>query len=1091
MVSEYPRFFSVSRCIVLAGIVIIFAFGGCRSDSIRLAEGEEPLPDIVDFNQHIRGVLSDTCFACHGPDAMAREAGLRLDTPEGAFAPLESDSRKYAIIPGNPNASEVFRRIISDDPDYVMPTPTSNLSLTNRQIALIKRWIEQGAEYKPHWAFIPPQRPEVPKVKNRDWAENEIDKFILEKIEKAGVQPSSRAARETLLRRVSFDLTGLPPTIQELDRFLADESADAYENAVDRLLASHSYGERLANEWLDVARYADTHGYQDDGANDMWPWREWVIHAFNRNMPFDEFAVWQIAGDLLPNPTHEQRLATGFGRVHQQSQEGGIIGEEYRVEYVADRVMTTGTAFLGMTMQCARCHDHKYDPVSEKEYYEFAAFFDNINDIGQIPNKGAAGPTILLHDDETEKLIGYLKNRISAAERDLENQKAYKRNDFRDWLQQPGLREKFNTQTKGLYASMDLNTIRGDSAIIVQVKDSVLTGSISGSLKLVEGVNGNAIEFSHGNAVNLPRRFAQFERNDSFSLSFWVYPPESIGEVPMLVKKGMIFIGHPGYDVFLFDHRVSMRLVHGWPFNAIQVLTEEPLTPGEWSHITVTYNGSSRADGIEIFINGEIQTVHVEHDTLFKNIMIPSDEPRYGYQDFLLGHRQSFEQLRYDGMRLDEIRIFERRLSEAEALILSGKRAELDQLLALNSNELTRGQENILFSHYLLHAAPDIDAVKEDLRNYRVELSSVKDTLPEVMVMEERLNRRTSYIRERGMYDQLGEVVYPGVPSSIMEFPDEFPQNRLGLARWIMHDDNPLTARVLVNRYWQMIFGNGLVDTPDDFGNQGSIPSHPELLDWLAVEFRESGWDLKHLLKTMVMSATYRQSSVMTPQMRELDPNNRLLARGPRYRLPAEMIRDNALLASGLLVDKIGGPSVFPYQPEGLWEETTSGRHLTTYYQDSGDNLYRRSIYTFWKRTVPPPGMTTFDAAMRTHPTVQREHTSTPLQALHTLNDPIYIESSRLLAERMLREGGESLDEQIIFAFRAAVSRKPNRQELDILRELFEEEYQTYKDDPGLAEQLLKVGEFPADKQLSPVDVAARTILTNAIFNLDETITKL
>lgn len=1075
----------------MAGIVIIFAFGGCRSDSIRLAEGEEPLPDVVDFNRHIRGVLSDTCFACHGPDAMAREAGLRLDTPEGAFAPLESDSRKYAIIPGNPNASEVFRRIISDDPDYVMPTPTSNLSLTNRQIALIKRWIEQGAEYKPHWAFIPPQRPEVPKVKNRDWAENEIDKFILEKIEKAGVQPSSRAARETLLRRVSFDLTGLPPTIQELDRFLADESADAYENAVDRLLASHSYGERLANEWLDVARYADTHGYQDDGANDMWPWREWVIHAFNRNMPFDEFAVWQIAGDLLPNPTHEQRLATGFGRVHQQSQEGGIIGEEYRVEYVADRVMTTGTAFLGMTMQCARCHDHKYDPVSEKEYYEFAAFFDNINDIGQIPNKGAAGPTILLHDDETEKLIVYLKNRISAAERDLENQKAYKRNDFRDWLQQPGLREKFNTQTKGLYASMDLNTIRGDSAIIVQVKDSVLTGSISGSLKLVEGVNGNAIEFSHGNAVNLPRRFAQFERNDSFSLSFWVYPPESIGEVPMLVKKGMIFIGHPGYDVSLFDHRVSMRLVHGWPFNAIQVLTEEPLTPGEWSHITVTYNGSSRADGIEIFINGEIQTVHVEHDTLFKNIMIPSDEPRYGYQDFLLGHRQSFEQLRYDGMRLDEIRIFERRLSEAEALILSGKRAELDQLLALNSNELTRGQENILFSHYLLHAAPDIDAVKEDLRNYRVELSSVKDTLPEVMVMEERLNRRTSYIRERGMYDQLGEVVYPGVPSSIMEFPDEFPQNRLGLARWIMHDDNPLTARVLVNRYWQMIFGNGLVDTPDDFGNQGSIPSHPELLDWLAVEFRESGWDLKHLLKTMVMSATYRQSSVMTPQMRELDPNNRLLARGPRYRLPAEMIRDNALLASGLLVDKIGGPSVFPYQPEGLWEETTSGRHLTTYYQDSGDNLYRRSIYTFWKRTVPPPGMTTFDAAMRTHPTVQREHTSTPLQALHTLNDPIYIESSRLLAERMLREGGESLDEQIIFAFRAAVSRKPNRQELDILRELFEEEYQTYKDDPGLAEQLLKVGEFPADKQLSPVDVAARTILTNAIFNLDETITKL
>ena len=1087
---ETSKIFTSGRRVILAGIVILVAFTGCRSDDIQLAEGEEPLPDVVDFNLHIRSVLSDTCFACHGPDAMAREAGLRLDTPEGAFAALESDSRRYGIVPGNPNASEIYRRILSDDPDYIMPTPTSNLSLTNRQIALIKRWIEQGAEFKPHWAFIPPQKPEIPQVKNSDWPKNEIDHFVLDKIEKTGISPSPDAARETILRRVSFDLTGLPPTVEELDRFLEDDSPDAYERAVDRLLASHSYGERVANEWLDVARYADTHGYQDDGANDMWPWREWVIHAFNRNMPFDEFTTWQLAGDLLPDPTHEQRLATGFGRVHQQSQEGGIIGEEYRVEYVADRVLTTGTAFLGMTMQCARCHDHKYDPISEKEYYEFAAFFDNINDIGQIPNKGAAGPTILLHDEETENMIGYLKNKISSAERDLGNQINSKRGEFRQWLQQPGLQDQFNTETRGLYASMDLNTIRGDSAIIVQVKDSVLTGSITGSLKVVEGVERNAIEFSHGNAANLPQRFALFERNDSFSLSFWVYPPESTGEVPMLVKKGMIFIGHPGYDVSLFDHRVSMRLAHGWPFNAIQVLTQEPLKRDEWNHIAVSYNGSSRADGIEIFVNGVQQPLHIEHDKLFKNIAIPEDEPRYRYQDFLLGHRQSFEQLRYEGMRLDEIRIYERRLSAAEALILAGKRAELDQLLSKNTQELTPNQENILFSHYLLHGAPDIEASEKDLKNYRAELSSIKDTLPEVMVMEERLNLRNSYIRERGMYDQPGDVVYPGVPASIMEFSGDWPQNRYGLAKWIIHEDNPLTARVLVNRYWQMIFGTGLVDTPDDFGNQGTIPTHPELLDWLAFEFRESGWNLKHLLKTMVMSATYRQSSVITPEMMEFDPNNRLYARGPRYRLPAEMIRDNALLASGLLVDKIGGPSVFPYQPAGLWEETTSGRHLTTYYQDTGENLYRRSLYTFWKRTVPPPGMTTFDAAMRTHPTVQREHTSTPMQALLTLNDPIYVESSRLLAERMLKEGGESLDEQIIFAFRAAASRKPNGQELSILMSLFEEEYQTYKNDPGLAEQLLKVGEFPADPGLDPVDVAARTIVASAIFNLDQTITK-
>ncbi len=1071
-------------------IILIMAFSGCRSDSVELADGDEPLPDVVDFNTHIRGVLSDTCFACHGPDAMAREAGLRLDTPEGAFAPLESDNRRHAIVPGNPNSSELYRRIISEDPDYVMPTPTSNLSLTNRQIALIRKWIEQGAEYQPHWAFISPHRPAIPQVKDKEWTENEIDYFILEKIENAGVKPSPEASRETLLRRVSFDLTGLPPTVEELDHFLEDDSPDAYKKAVDRLLASHTYGERLANEWLDVARYADTHGYQDDGANDMWPWREWVIHAFNRNMPFDQFAIWQIAGDLLPDPTHEQRLATGFGRVHQQSQEGGIIGEEYRVEYVADRVMTTGTAFLGMTMQCARCHDHKYDPVSEKEYYEFAAFFDNINDIGQIPNKGAAGPTILLHDEETGNLITYLKDRIATAERDKEIREASKRDDFHAWLKKSDLKSEFQTISKGLYASMDLNSIREDNTIAVQVGDSILAGTISGSLKEVEGVENNGIEFSHGNAVNLPRRFARFERYDPFSLSFWVYPPESTGEVPMLVKKGMIFIGHPGYDVSLFEHRVSTRLVHGWPFNAIQVLTEEPLKLGEWSNITVTYNGSSRADGIEIFVNGERQPLHVEHDKLFKNIVIPDNEPRYGYQDFLLGHRQSFEQLRYEGMRLDEIRIYNRQISAAEALILSGRQQELDNLLIKDPGNLSQSEESILFSHYLLHTASDLEDKKKDLRNYRAELSSIKDTLPEVMVMEERLNRRTSHIRERGMYDQLGEIVFPGVPNSIMEFPDEFPQNRLGLAKWIMHDDNPLTARVVVNRYWQMIFGTGLVDTPDDFGNQGSMPSHPELLDWLAVEFRESGWDVKHLLKTMVMSATYRQSSVITPQMRDLDPNNRLLARGPRYRLPAEMIRDNALLASGLLVDKIGGPSVFPYQPEGLWEETTSGRHLTTYYQDTGENLYRRSIYTFWKRTVPPPGMTTFDAAMRTHPSVQREHTSTPLQALHTLNDPIYVESSRLLAERMLKEGGDNLDDQITFAFRAAVSRKPNLQELEILRELFDDELQTYSSEPELAELLLQTGEFPADPQLDPVEVAARTIVASAIFNLDEALTK-
>lgn len=1087
---ENNSFFQIRIGSILGLLGYLTLLSSCSSDTTTLSESDAPLPDVVEFNQHIRGILSDTCFACHGPDVLAREAGYRLDTEEGARAALVSDSRRYGIVPGNPDASEVYRRIISNDPDYVMPTPTSNLSLTKREIALIKRWIEQGATYQEHWAFIKPERPDLPEVINTDWPQNEIDFFILEKIEAAGVTPSNPAARETLLRRVSFDLTGLPPAIEELDQFLKNDSPDAFEHAVDRLLASHSYGERLASEWLDVARYADTHGYQDDGANDMWPWRDWVIGAFNRNMPFDQFATWQLAGDLLPNATREQRLATGFGRVHQQSQEGGIIGEEYRVEYVADRVQTTGSAFLAVTMQCARCHDHKYDPVSEKEYYQFAAFFDNINDTGQIPNRGAAGPTLLLPDEETDALISYLETKIREKETLLSRMQLSRNDLFSEWLNHPELSDHFNTLEKGLYAYMDLNEIQGDSAVVVQTRDSTLTAWISGNLKESEGVAGGAIEFRHGNALNLPRSFALFERTQPFSLSFWLYPPESTGEVPVLVKKGMIFIGHPGYDLSLFNHRVSMRLVNGWPYNAIQVLTNQPLQPGTWSHVAVSYNGSSDASGIDIYVNGEKQHLHIEHNNLFKNIVIPSSEPRYGYQDFQIGHRHSFEEMRYEGMRVDEVRIYDRELSAADILTLSDNQTTLDQLLQKAPSELGENEKTILFSHYLIHADQEIHSQTQNLQRYHQELSSVKDSLPEVMVMQERLNRRTSYIRERGMYDQLGEVVYPGVPSSIMKFPDEYPQNRLGLAKWIMHDDNPLTARVLANRYWQMLFGIGLVDTPDDFGNQGSIPSHSELLDWLAVEFRESGWDLKHLLKTMVMSATYQQSSVITPDMLDMDPNNRLLARGPRYRLPAEMIRDNALLASGLLVDIVGGPSVFPYQPEGLWEETTSGRHLTHYIQDSGDNLYRRSLYTFWKRTVPPPGMTTFDAAMRTHPTVQREATSTPLQALHTLNDPIYVEASRLLAERMIKEGGETLGEQITFAFRVATSRTPGDHEIRILKELFEEELLTYKNNPELADILLNLGEYPADSELDSVEVAARTILASALFNLDETLTK-
>ncbi len=1077
---------TIRSLLLLIGMTVLHF--GCTGGS-EFSDGEGALPQEIDFNLHVRSILSESCFTCHGPDANAREAELRLDTEEGAFAPLKVSKGSFAITKGKPDESELYKRITSDDPDYMMPTPDSNLSLSERDIAILKRWIEEGAEYKKHWSFIVPEKSDLPRVANEDWPDSPVDYFVLAKLEQNGLKPSADAGKEKLLRRVSFDLTGLPPTVDEIEDFLSDTSPDAYERVVDRLLASPAYGERMAVEWLDVARYADSNGYQHDSSNEMWPWREWVIRAFNRNMPFDQFTTWQLAGDLLPDATRQQKLATGFNRVHKQNQEGGIVGEEYRVEYVADRVYTTATTFLGITMQCARCHDHKYDPVSEVEYYQFSAFFDNVNDAGQIPNEGAAGPTILLPDEETDALIAYLDEEISSNEQlleDLKAGKAGKEEDFLRWQEtaDPALDQ---SDIPGLIAHLDLNVIQGDTAVTVAANE-METGRVSGTIHSVDGIADGALEFSHGNYINLGRDVAQFRRTDPFSFSFWINPSEKFNEVPVLVKTGAIYVGYKGYDISLFNNRVSLRVIHGWPFNAIQALSDQELNMNEWNQVVVTYDGSSNANGIRIFINGEEEETRIEHNNLFKNIVLAPDD-LYGNQDFLVGYRTSFDNLSYDGLKLDEIKIFDRQLTPVEALALAGKEEDLQQMAAMDPDAIGEEQKKTLYDHYLLTYDPDYRQLSGKLHELRLEKSGVTDTLREVMVMEERLNPRQTYVRVRGQYDQLGEKVNPGVPESILEFPEDLPQNRLGLAQWLLSDEHPLTSRVIVNRYWQLLFGQGLVDTPDDFGNQGSLPSHPELLDWLAITFRENGWNIKNLLKEMVMSRTYRQSSVATPELRERDPQNRLLARGPRYRLQAEMIRDNALAASGLLVPEIGGPSVFPYQPDGLWAETAASRYLNKYVPSEGDGLYRRSLYTFWKRTSPPPGMTTFDAAMRTHPTAQRGRTSTPLQALNTLNDPIYVESSRLLAERMMKKGGD-LDEQITFAFLALTSRYPEDWEVVELRHLYQKELSNYRSEPARAEKLLSVGEHPADTSFEAPELAARTIVANTILNLDETMTK-
>jgi hypothetical protein len=762
---------------LFAGLAALVSFTWSCEKKLSTASSS----DSIDYNIHIRPILSDRCFKCHGPDANQRKAHLRLDTQEGAFAALKDDPDAHAIVAGAPDKSAVYLRISSADTSEIMPPVKSNLSLNEHEIELIRKWIAQGAKYKPHWAFIPPKQSPVPSVSDEEWAFNEIDNFILSKIEARGLEPNPAADKERILKRVSFDLIGLPPSVELQDRFLNDNSEEAYEKIVDELFKQPSYGEKMATYWMDVARYADSHGYQDDGLRTMWPWRDWVIHAFNENYSYDKFITWQLAGDLLPNPSKEQLLATGFNRNHKITQEGGVIDEEYRIEYVTDRTNTFGKAFLALTFECAKCHDHKYDPILQKDYYRAFAFFN------QVPEKGLVGDITLASLADPPKM-------------------------------------KISTQ----------------------------------------------------------------EVND--------------------------------------------------------ILT---------------------------FINKE-----------------------------------------------------------------------------------------------------DTAAV-------------------EVMIMQDNDTLRPTYLLKRGVYDAPGDRVSIGLPSAIMPFDSmKYGNNRLGLAKWITDQRNPLTARVFVNRMWQEFFGRGLVKTSGDFGMQGEMPSHPELLDWLALDFMNNGWDIKRLLKQMVMSSTYRQSTVFTKQNISVDPDNILLARGPRTRMAAETIRDLALASSGLLVREIGGPSVKPYQPKGIWESSTSGRGiLARYVQDHGDKLYRRGLYSFIKRTVPPPGMLVFDGSNRDQCEVSRMRTNTPLQALVVMNDPLILESARVFAERLMQQSS-SPEEKIKLAFRSIVCRNPTDAELSTLMEYYKEEVAAYTSTQAEAKKFVMAGEYPRAEIKDVVSLAALMQVVHTLYNMDESITK-
>ena len=1087
------------------------------------------LPEQVDFNFHVKPILSDKCFACHGPDDRARKGGLSLHTKEGAFATLASGHR--AVVAGDTGDSELVRRITSTDPAVRMPTPDSHLSLTELEKATLVRWIEQGATWTPHWAFITPKKPALPAGEDIGAVRNPIDAFVRAGLRGTGLTPSKEASRETLIRRVSIDLTGLPPTTADIDAFLADRSADAYAKVVDRLLASPAFGERMAADWLDLARYADSHGYQDDGMRDMSPWRDWVISAFNRNLPFDQFVTWQLAGDLLPDATVEQRLATAFNRNHMQSQEGGIVPEEYRTEYVADRVNTFGAAFLGLTIECARCHDHKYDPVLQKDYFRLFAFFNNVNEAGQIPYAGIPSPTVTVSNAEADAMLAALRAQMGPLEDATRVDRLATGPAFEAWLaKMEGAEAPARVPLPRAIVHLPLDEMKAyafENRATPRRKGTV--GSEEEQKKktvrtplAVDGRVGRAQQLVGDMHIDLGGReekFAFFERNDPFSYALWVRRDKDNVGGPIMTRSGAVMNGHRGYELMLRpDGTLHVGVHHVAPDNSIDLESTEALKVGTWHHVAVTYDGSSRVSGLRLYLDGRPARVRILNDNLWRSII---EEPtgNHGSTPSLRLGRRGDETL--SEVSVDEFHVFPDQLTALEVATLAGPDATGSGLprritdrragsTATNgatdrrtSPAATNGATNApagapasfsreaLADHWVRRVAKLGERERRQLQSLRGRENAIITHLPQVMVMrdlpEER--KRPTFILARGAYDAPTTKVEADTPGVLPAFGTSLPRNRLGLARWLFSPTHPLVSRVLVNRYWALIFGTGLVPTPEDFGNQGKLPTHPALLDHLAVTFREGGWNLKALLRQIVTSETYRQSSAGSAQALELDPANARLARGPAYRLAAEQIRDNALAASGLLVRKIGGPSVYPYQPPGLWEELAT-RNATSYVQGKGDDLHRRSLYTVWKRTTPPPSAISFDAAERLLCTVRRQRTSTPLQALVLLNDVQYVEAARVLAERLLIEGGETPDARIDMAYRLLTSRTPTATELKAVRALYDSERATFAGRPTAARALARTGERRPARALDPVDVAAWTVVASTIMNTDGAVNK-
>jgi hypothetical protein len=1029
--------------------------GGVRADPVR-------------FNRDVRPILSGKCLKCHGPDAGNREADLRFDKEDGI---------RHAFD-GGLASSEGWTRIMSDDPDIVMPPRDSHVELTADEIATIRAWVDSGAPWEGHWSFIPPVTPELPdnsQSELRDWARNAIDAFVLNRLQAAGLQPNAEADRELLIRRVTLDLTGLPPTIEEIDAFVSDTSDAAYEKVVDRLLASPHFGERMAVSWMDAARYGDTSVFHADGQRDMWPWRDWVINAYNSNKRFDEFTREQLAGDLIPEASSDQKVATGFLRNNATTDEGGLIEEEYRVEYAVDRVKTTSMVWMGLSMECAQCHNHKYDPITQDEYYQFFAFFNQAADPGRQTRNGNQAPVVDLFDDAQLTEASHLEATLTKVEADVAARATAAEPEFESWLIAASQKVRsgpVEPATPSLHVSLD----ETEGKAVADLVQPDAPGKVHGPEKWVAGRSGNAFESDGNNWIDLGDA-GNFDGSIGFSYGGWVRPADSGNGAPIARMTSQA--AHRGYDLYLANGHVAVHLIHTWPSNAIKVTTDKQLKANEWQHVFVTYDASQQAAGVRIYVNGEPWDWKVEQDCL--TATIKSSGP------FSLGRRNP--DAPYKGL-IDDVRVYDRVLSADDVAGLAGA-SLITPLLAKSAEDRTNEEIIQLRQHFLSNVDEAWQQLAAEQAKLKTRIADLRKPVVNVMVMKDVEEMRDTFVLDRGNYASplKDRKVTPGVPGALPALPDGSSANRLGLADWLTSPTHPLTARVAVNRYWSLLFGQGIVRTLADFGAQGEWPSHPDLLDWLAADFINSNWNIQRSIKQMVMSATYRQSAVVSPEKISADPQNRLLARGARFRLQAEFVRDNALAASGLLVPKIGGTGVKPYQPEGLWNEVSLNGNLR-FEQDHGDNLYRRSMYTYWRRSAPAPSMTIFDAPTREKCAMQRSRTNTPLQALVTLNDVQFVEAARVLAETALQHGGTETPDQIRFAFRRAAGTQPSPQVCAILQEAFDEELARFRSDKEAATQLISTGEAARDEALDPAVHAAMTMVASMILNLDQTLTR-